>query len=283
VWDAVRHCGDTIAVDHQALGMQGNMGRPTGKILTAARDLQRRKARERQSRFVAEGVRVVEELVRSGWPLDGALVTSSLTDSPRGAALRRELESLTDVAQVSDVEFSSAAGTDQPQGVLAIGQSPETDLATALRSGHGTVLVLDAVQDPGNVGTLIRTAAAMGASAVVALPGTVDVWNAKVIRAAAGGHFRLAVLHADGAELKGALADAGLPLWASDAEGVPLDQQLAGGIPPRVAVAVSNEGAGLSAAVRDAASAVVALRMSPGAESLNVGVAAGIILYALRS
>ncbi|MBM4193369.1 MAG: RNA methyltransferase [Gemmatimonadetes bacterium] len=262
--------------------MTGKTGQAPNRILTAARDLQRRKARERRGQFVAEGVRVVEELVRSGLTLDGALVTSALSGSERGRALLGSLQGRTDVVEVSDADFASAADTENPQGVLAIGACPTVDLRAAIAAGHGSVLVLDAIQDPGNVGTLLRTAAALGASAVVALPGTADVWNAKVVRSGAGAHFRLPVVQAELADLSTVLAELGMPLWASDASGTDIGV-MGKGAPKRIALAVGNEGAGVSDAVRASAAGVVSLPMTPGAESLNVTVAAGIILYALRS
>jgi TrmH family RNA methyltransferase len=141
------------------------------------------------------------------------------------------------------------------------------------------VLVLDAIQDPGNVGTLVRTAAGLGATATVALTGTVDLWNAKVVRSAMGAHFFHPALHCTWDELRLFLHDAGMPLWGADARGTPAARGLA---PRRLALAVGNEGNGLSADVRAAASQLVALPLAEPVESLNVAVAAGILLYELR-
>jgi TrmH family RNA methyltransferase len=247
------------------------------RILTLARDLQRRKARERASAFVAEGARVVGETLRAGVPLRGALVTADAADRHADlvAALRtRGVECVT----VTDAEFESAADTDRPQGVLCIADVPDVALASLPPAALTRVLVLDAIQDPGNVGTLIRTAAALGAGTVVALPGTADPWSAKVVRGAAGGHFHVHVTVATLPELLAALGGAGVPLWAADAGGRPVRSLPA---PDALALAVGNEGAGITPAVRGAAAEVVSLPMAPGVESLNVGVAAGILLYAL--
>ena len=230
--------------------------------------------------FVAEGVRSVEELLRSGLGVRGVLIAPQLGDAPRGAALRRELEqSKVEVAEVSDKDFRSAAETDSPQGVLAIGDVPRRDLNTLDTVSGCRVLVLDAIQDPGNVGTILRTAAALGATATIALPGTVDLWNPKVIRSSMGAQFHHPALHASFEDTFDFLARSSIPLWATDVKGAPLDR---GSAPPKLAIAVGNEGAGISSSLREKAQRTVSLPISGSVESLNVAVAAGILLYELR-
>lgn len=251
------------------------------RLLTLARDLRRRRARERQGLFVAEGVRTVEELLASPLRVRGLLTTSELGDSERGRRLleeaaRRGVERL----QVTEADFRSAAETESPQGVLAVGVAPAATLGTLRLPATARVLVLDAVQDPGNVGTILRTAAALGVAATVALPGTVDVWNAKVVRSAMGALFRHPVVPSTTEQLAGWLAEQAVPLWGADARGEPLD---GGEIPARLAIAVGNEGAGLTPPVRAAAARLVSLPIASEVESLNVAVAAGILLYVLRS
>ncbi|HEY0780471.1 MAG TPA: RNA methyltransferase, partial [Gemmatirosa sp.] len=154
--------------------------------------------------------------------------------------------------------------------------------AAAARAGREfRLLVLDAVQDPGNVGTLIRAAAALGAAGVVALPGTGDVWSAKVVRAGMGAHFAVPVLHAPLDALAAMLDAADVSLWGADGSGHPVDA-LAADAPPRLALAIGNEGAGLGDAVRSRATAHVAVPSTGAVESLNAAVAGSILLYALR-
>ncbi|HVZ48883.1 MAG TPA: RNA methyltransferase [Gemmatimonadaceae bacterium] len=228
---------------------------------------------------MAEGVRVVEELVRAGATLHGVLLAKSATASVRAVAVA-DLAAAHGVPRdiVSDAEFASAASTDTPQGVLAIAAVPDCPLGSLGAEALGRAVILDGLQDPGNVGTVIRTAAAFGVRTVVALPGTVEPWNAKVVRAAAGGHFHLQVTHASFPELADALRTAGVPLWAADASGRPVGTVER---PPALALALGNEGGGLSDQVRRAATGFVALPMAPGIESLNVAVAGGILMHAL--
>ncbi|MFN2637092.1 MAG: TrmH family RNA methyltransferase [Gemmatimonadaceae bacterium] len=250
------------------------------KILTLARDLSRRKAREKHSLFVAEGVRSVEELLRSGLSVRGALVAPQLSSAPRGQALRAKLdEARVEVDEVSEKDFRSAAETDSPQGVIAIGEIPAHSLNTLKLPGSCRVLLLDAVQDPGNVGTILRTAAALGATATIALPGSVDLWNAKVIRSSMGAQFQHTSFHAPTSDVLEFLSRESIDLWATDVAGEPLDRDSA---PARLAIAVGNEGAGLSSEIRGRAVRNISLPIR-NVESLNVAVAAGIILYELRA
>ncbi len=250
------------------------------RLLTQARDLGRRKARERDGLFVVEGVRAVEELLRSQIEVVGVLCAPQLADSERGKSLRELANArLVSLSDVNDREFASAASTESPQGVLAVARIPQHGLSQIPQSGSARLLVLDAVQDPGNVGTIVRTAAALGVTATVALPGTVDLWNAKVVRSAMGSHFHHNAFHATWEELESYCTSHSLPLWAADAGGRDVAVVSA---PSRLALAVGNEGGGLSPNVRGFASEIVSLPISSEVESLNVAVATGILLFQLR-
>lgn len=251
------------------------------KLLTLARDLQRRKARERQQRFVAEGVRSVEALLASGLEVTGLLITAGAHADPRGAALldmaaARRIP----VQTVTDQEFASAADTDSPQGVLAVAAMPSRPLLPPAAGAR--YLVLDALQDPGNVGTVVRTAAALGVTATIALPGTVDLWNAKVVRSSMGALFVHPVHTLSWEALAGFLATHQVSLWAADLDGDPLPELADHPLPDRIAVVVSNEGTGLSGHVAAAVARRIRIPMAPEVESLNVAVATAIVLYALR-
>ncbi|HEX9218851.1 MAG TPA: RNA methyltransferase, partial [Gemmatimonadaceae bacterium] len=167
-----------------------------------------------------------------------------------------------------------------PQGVIAIGEVPGRSLDTLELPEVCRLILLDGVQDPGNAGTIVRTAAALGATATVALPGTVDLWNAKVIRSSMGAQFHHNAFHAGLDDVLSFLHRKNIDLWATDAAGSTLDKAAA---PARLAIAVGNEGSGLSAPIRAKAQRTVSLPIARNVESLNVAVATGIILYELRS
>ena len=246
-----------------------------------ARDLRRRKARERRGLFVAEGVRAVEELVRSALEIEGILIAPQVEEAPRGAALVKAARDLgLTVEHVGASEFASAAETESPQGILGLARIPDIGLDDIRPSDSLRLLILDAVQDPGNVGTIVRTAAALGANATIALPGTVDLWNAKVVRSAMGAHFHHTAIHCTWDELVAFRSSHGIQLWGADLAGTPLGATPA---PARLGVVVGNEGAGLTEALRSSVDRLVSIPMAARSESLNVAVAAGILLHQVRA
>ena len=251
------------------------------KLLTLARDLKRRKAREKHQLFVAEGVRAVEELLRSELNIRGALVAPQLRDAPRGDALISALRRKgVVVEEVAANVFGSAAETESPQGVLAIAEVPRRSFASLGADWSGIILVLDAVQDPGNVGTILRTATALGVEASIALPGTVDLWNAKVVRSGMGAHFRHLAFNCTWDELDSFRAGTGTAVFVADVGGDDVDGIDA---PRRIVLVVGNEGAGVSQQARSRADRVVSIPIMPDVESLNVAVATGILLHSLRT
>lgn len=226
---------------------------------------------------MAEGVRLVEEALAAGVPFRGVVTDPTLRDTPRGAALAQALaEHAITVEEVPEKELAALADADTPQGVLAAVEPPRWTLEDLEVPARQPVLVLDGVQDPGNVGTLIRTAFALGASAAVLLKGTADLLNPKVMRGGMGATFRLPSAPADENQFARWIADREIEVWASAGQGTPLDRAKA---PERLAVVVGNEGAGIRPFIRSLATRQVAVPLARGAESLNVAVAAGVILY----
>jgi TrmH family RNA methyltransferase len=204
-----------------------------------------------------------------------------LDETPRGGSLLADLDARGIATErVDHREFASAAETESPQGIIAIAEVPSRSLMSLAASPRESlrILVLDAVQDPGNVGTIVRTAAALGADATVALPGTVDLWNAKVVRSGMGAHFHHLCLAVTWDDLDAFRRQGILDLWAADAAGEPLSKSTP---PARVAIVVGNEGGGLSPGARERADKLVAIPIHRPVDSLNVAVAAGILLHEL--
>ena len=253
--------------------------RIASNLQSTVRDLQRRKARGRRGLAVLEGVRLVEEALAAGLEFKGALVSPDLARTTRGQALTAELAShAVTVEEVGARAFGDLAGTDTPQGILAVVQ-PRTWALTDVTGGP--ILVVDGVQDPGNVGTLIRTAHALGAAASLLLRGSADPMNPKALRAAMGATFRHPVVQVDDAPFITWARQQGLTLWAAAADGVPIARALDTSHPRQelIAVIVGNEGAGIRPQLNAIAAQRVAIPLARGAESLNVAVAAGILLY----
>ncbi len=246
-------------------------------LVTQVRNLQRRRARKRSPVAVAEGVRLVEEALAAGVRFEGVVVAQSALDHPRTAGVIQRLAAhAVPVEDVPDRTFAGLADTDSPQGILALIETPTWRLQDLDLAQGGTVLVLDAVQDPGNVGTLIRTAYALGAVGALLLPGTADARNPKVLRGAMGATFRLPALLLTDGEFTVWTRREQVDVWIAATEGRALDRL---DRPARVALVVGNEGAGVRASLQSIARQRVAIPLARGAESLNVAVAAGILLY----
>jgi TrmH family RNA methyltransferase len=240
------------------------------------RALHRRKERAAEDLFLAEGIRVVEELLASPLEIRLAIASPALEAGERGRALLAALRHRTSVRRTDDRALASLAGTQTPQGVLVVAEAPRLQLAELELPAAATILILDGVQDPGNFGTLIRTADALGVAAVITLPGTVDPWNTKSVRATAGAAFRLPIVESDLGPLIDWLRERRFTIYGAAADGSDARQAE---FAERSALILGNEGAGLGTAARDAADLLLAVPIEPHAESLNVAVAAGILLF----
>ncbi len=243
----------------------------------AIRKLRQPRERKVVHRFVIEGVRAVNEALEAGLGMHRAVVSPKLDGVKGGHALRTALNARSvPVSEVADRMLRTLSDTENPQGVLVVGAEPAVPLAR-LRPEDG-VLALDGLQDPGNVGTLIRSAHAFGCGGVVALEGTADPWGAKAVRASAGSLFHLPVARSSTAEF---LA------WARATEpGVRLLAARVGAEPARPqdgpwALIVGSEGQGIGTALLAAAQDVVSIPMRGGSESLNAAVAGSLLLHQL--
>ena len=252
---------------------------PSRREQKQLRALRQRKNREAEGLFLAEGVRAVEDLAASVLSIRFAVASSSLEDDARGRDLLQALAAkhvATDV--VSEAELREHAATDSPQGIVAIAEIPRwalDDLAPSKMPA--AIVVLDAVQDPGNFGTLVRTAEALGASGVVALPGTVDAWNPKAVRSAMGSSFRLPIVEAGWEALEPWLRGRGFAILAAAAGGDAISADPS----RRAALVLGNEGAGISPETARRADRVVGIPLRGRAESLNVAAAGAILLHEL--
>ncbi len=223
--------------------------------------------------MLVEGVRAVRDVLAAGVRPDFAVVSPRASELG-GDDIRASLgEAGVEVARVEDRDFAELAGTETPQGLLIVVPEPA---APELPAQGTTLLVLDGVQDPGNVGTLIRTAAGLGVGGVIALDGTADPWGARAVRASAGAAFRIPVFRTK-AELfldrwRG-------PLWVAELGGPPLE----GGVlrSDEWALVLGSEGSGPRAEVAGAADLRLTLPLRNGVESLNVASAGAILLSLL--
>ncbi|MBA3316665.1 MAG: RNA methyltransferase [Gemmatimonadales bacterium] len=252
----------------------------TSPLRTMIRDLHRRRGRERRGLMLAEGVRLVEEALDAGLPLRGAAVSPALEGTTRGKALKSALDRRgVRLEAMSDGELEDLADTEHPQGVVAVVEPRRWTLDDIAPAPGSPVLVLDGVQDPGNVGTILRSALGLGAAGVIALKGTAELTNPKVVRGSMGALFRLPAVASDVEAYLAWAGERGIETWVAAADGTALEPGVAGASLATVGLVLGNEGAGVSPALEAAASRRVAIRLAPGAESLNVAAAAAILLH----
>ena len=241
-------------------------------VVRELRALGDRSGREAAGRILVEGEVMIREALNCGLAIHDALAVS------RCAEFARTLEAAgARVYEVPDRILDAVCPTRTPQGVCASFTPPEPAQLSALPD---RVVALDGVQDPGNVGTIWRTADAAGFQAILFGPGCADAMSPKVLRAAMGSGFRLPYARTD--DLPGAL-DAlrakGYALIASDLRGEDFYRRADPG--SRYALVIGSEAHGISPEVRALATMRVRLPMRGGAESLNAAVAAGILMYDL--
>jgi TrmH family RNA methyltransferase len=250
--------------------------------------LRTRRGRDEYNAFLAEGDILIEEAARSGADIAEIFVREG-SDYEFTGAIAGHVNSL------SGDLFDEIADTVTPQDVIAVIAKPKHgELSGALLDGLAgrykaddagdtgrkdalSVVILDRLQDPGNVGTVLRSADAAGFDAVIAIKGTADVYAPKVVRAAAGAIFRIPVFQAkDADEALAALRDARFKVCALHMEGADYNvAELQG----RTALVVGNEGAGVSKDFLLGAQMRVCIPMREGADSLNAGVAASIVMF----
>jgi TrmH family RNA methyltransferase len=234
-----------------------------------------RKYREREGRFLVEGVHLVQEAFASGAPVE-TVAYAWERGVPSELAELAEAEPERFVAVSEDV-LRKCFSTVTPQGVLAVLRKPRHDAEDILARRRSLVVAVDGVQDPGNLGTIIRSADAAGADAVLLGKNTVDLYNPKTIRSTMGSLFHLPVAECDLAEWLPRAKAAGVAVYAARMEEA--DDVYSLDLTKDTWFVIGNEGAGVSPDVQRAAGAFVRIPMRGRAESLNAAMAATVLLF----
>jgi TrmH family RNA methyltransferase len=235
--------------------------------------LGRAKERREANAFVVEGVRLVEEATNSNWGFRFVLYDETLNE--RGMSQVEGLKSRgVDVEMVSDGLMKSLSETETPQGILAVLEFNQSPIHLSETNSPNFVLIPDQIRDPGNLGTLLRTAAATGVQAVLIPPETTDAFAPKVVRSGMGAHFRLPVYSMSWEEIKSQTK--GLQIYLADMDGrscwdTDLRQPLA--------LIVGGEAEGASEEARQMTSQKISIPMAGNVESLNAGVAGSVLMF----
>ncbi len=254
----------------------------TQRALKDLRALRLKKHRLARGQALVEGARLVDEVLTSTAEVELVLMTADFARSRQALALEPPLHKRhLVVTTLTDVQAEQLAATRQPQGVFAVVVLP-AEPPPQRRLLHPPILILDHIADPGNLGTLLRTAHWFGLQAVWVSAGSADISSPKVLRGGMGAHFRLPALwQGDLAPLADLLPDAGIALLGASVGAQPLESLSISG--DKWALVVGSEAHGLSEFWRRRLDQAVFITGAGQAESLNAAVAAGIILHYLRA
>lgn len=244
---------------------------PKNEHIKQAKKLTKKKDQKAQGAYLLDGWHLVEEALLSGQVPQRIYATSKFLNE---RALRPYYDQITEISP----EVAKALGeTTTPQGIFAVMPRVVGELPVVLA---GQFLLLDGIQDPGNVGTLVRTADAAGVETVVFGAGTADAFNPKVLRAMQGSQFHVRLVSADLVAVVDALKSAGVPVYGTELndQAVSYREVPTGG---QFGLIVGNEGSGMSPELLAATDANLYIPLRGRAESLNVAIAAGVVLFQL--
>jgi RNA methyltransferase, TrmH family len=231
--------------------------------------LSRSKERREAGAFVVEGVRLFEEAVNSHWGFQFILYDETLSE--RGKSKVESLKSQNvDVEEVSTSVMKSLSETETPQGILAVLSETRIPIPESLNF----VLIPDQIRDPGNLGTLLRTAAATGVQAILLPPDTTDAFAPKVIRSGMGAHFSLPIHSLSWDEIQQHTKD--LQLYIADMDGTSCWET---DLRQPLALIVGSEADGASAEARKLAHQKISIPMNGNVESLNAGIAGSVLMF----
>ena len=257
---------------------QGRIRRVSSRQNARVKELRRlfhQAARSDKGEVAIEGVHLVEEAIRSGLRLE--TVYCGVSAQERAQKLLPQISSHTEVLLLSDENFASAVPTETPQGIAALVRVKTFGIDATFLPEPAMVVISAGLQDPGNLGTIARSAEAFGATGMLLGERTVSQWNWKALRASAGSMFRLPMAKVElAAALREAKVRGAQILATSSHKGTVITQVDLRG---PVALIVGNEGSGLPKDVLAQADEIVAIPHSARVESLNAGIAASIILY----
>lgn len=229
-----------------------------------------KKERNKSKTFIIEGFHLVEEALKSNAEIDTIIISETI-DLPQSLDY-----GAVPAVTVTDEIASLLADTETTQGIFAICRQPSCDIKTGK-----AFLLIDSVQDPGNLGTMIRTADAAGVDGVIVGAGSVDIYNPKVLRSAQGSHFHLPVISGDLHEWVNKLTQQDIPIYGTALEHTSTFSEVPAGGP--FALLVGNEGSGVDPDLLAKTTKNLYIPIYGKSESLNVAVAAGILLYYLKT
>lgn len=248
-------------------------------VIKEIRHLKRRKYREESKSFFIEGLRLVEEAFCEGTDVMKVLISKSFASNEKSRRLLNVIEQRKyEAFMVEDRLFEELSETETPQGIMAVVRMKEYSMDSIITPEGDFYVILESIQDPGNLGTIVRTADAAGATAVILSKGCVDIYNPKVLRSTMGSVFHVPAVYSD--DLKAAIINlkaAGVNILASHLKGTANYFNV--DLKRKVAIIIGNEANGISEEIALLSDMLVRIPMPGRAESLNASTAASILIY----
>lgn len=242
-------------------------------LIRDIKKLKEKKYRTQSGKFLIEGFRFVCEALESNFDVPLVFISENAKDRWNSFNVQSKIQKQTKVYSVTDQILKSISSTDTPQGIVAV---VDNKIINA-ENKQGFYVLADKVQDPGNMGTIIRTAHAAGALGVIVTKGTVDIYNEKTLRSTMGSIFHVPIIQDDSLSELSFLRNNGFKLVVSSLD--TKDNFFDVDLKDRSIIAVGNEGNGISKELLDMSDIKIKIPMPGGAESLNVSIAASVMMF----
>ncbi len=247
-------------------------------LIKEIKTLYRKKGRVKNKAFIIEGIKMIEEAIDNSYPVKNIIYTDQLFKTKDGEKFFEKIKELDNTIYVPNNIFKEISDTENPQGVLGIAKFEYENLGEKYKKERLFLLFLDEVQDPGNMGTIIRTADAFNADGIIITEGCVDPYNPKVVRATMGSIFRVPIYYtSDGIQDLKKIKAMDIQLYSTSLEGsIPTyEADFSKGF----VLIIGNESKGVRKEIFSLSDKLIKIPMPGKAESLNAGVAASIIMY----
>ncbi len=245
-------------------------------FIKSIRDLSRKKNRIENKLFIAEGINIVNEIIDNDYNYKNIVYSDDLLNLSGGKELYFKFSKREDIVKVNSEVFNYISQTENPQGVLAISNIDYKKVAE-IKDCNGIYILLDRLQDPGNLGTIIRTADAFNIKGIISGSGTVDAYNPKVVRASMGSIYRVGIYYIDNLvnDIE-YLKKIGYKILSTEVEHSKSikDVELKNSI-----IVIGNESTGVSDKILEVSDDKISINMPGRSESLNAAIAASIIMY----
>lgn len=247
-------------------------------LIKEIKSLYRKKDRMRSKSFIIEGIKIIEEALFHGYPLRHIVYTDKLLSIGEGKEFFQRIKNLNNLVYVPENIFKEISDTENPQGILAVAELNYKTMEELELDKEPSLLFLDSLQDPGNMGTIIRSADAFNIDGVIITPGSVDPYNPKVVRATMGSIFRTPLYYSsDNIKDLKEMQSKGIILYSTSLNNsIPIKEA---DFKEGFVLIIGNESKGVGEEFFSLSNQLIKIPMPGGAESLNAGVAASIIMY----